>query len=339
MKLRYEEVSLHLKHTFRLHGGSKDRVKVLIAYLEHEGLIGLGEADPSKYYGETPESVKKVWDKIDFSNHQDPFLYETIYNDLKTQFPDDHAALAGIDIAMLDWMAKYRHLPLYQFLGLHKEAIPVTSFTIGHAPKQELIKKVKEAEPFHILKIKLGTDFDQDIIESVRQLTDKPIRVDANEGWTREEALEKIQWLSDKNVQFVEQPLKKEDIEGNAWLKERVSLPLFADESARTVEDVFKIKDAFDGVVIKLVKAGGIQNAVEMTRLAHKYKLKTLLSCFLETSIAISAAAHISPLFDYADLDGHLLVSDDPFEGLTLENGKVMVSDKPGLGIERRNDR
>jgi len=336
MKLRYEEVTLHLKHTFRLHGGSKESVRVLISYLEHNGLVGLGEADPSKYYGETPESVKAFWDKIDFSNHRDPFLYETIYSDLKEKFPHDHAALAGVDIAMFDWVAKYWHMPLYQFLGLDKSAIPETSFTIGYASENKLIEKIEEAEPFHVLKIKLGTDFDEDIITTVRNHTDKPIRVDANEGWTREEALEKIEWLKDKNVQFVEQPLKKEDIEGHAWLREKVSLPIFADESARVPEDIYKLQDAFDGVVIKLMKAGGIQNAIEMARLAHRFGMKTQISCFLETSVAISAAAHISPLFDYADLDGHLLIADDPFNGLSLENGKIMVNSRPGLGIEKQ---
>ena len=336
MKLRHEEVTLHLKHTFRLHGGSKESVRILIAYLEHNGLIGLGEADPSKYYGETPQSVKAVWDQIDFSSHRDPFLYETIYNNLKEKFPGDHAALAGIDIAMFDWMAKYWNMPLYRFLELDKSTIPETSFTIGYASENKLIEKIKEAEPYHVLKIKLGTDFDEDIINTVRKYSDKPIRVDANEGWTREEALKKIKWLEDKNVQFVEQPLKKEDIEGHAWLREKVALPIFADESARVPEDIYKLRDAFDGVVIKLMKAGGIQNAVEMTRLAHRFGMKTQISCFLETSVAISAAAHISPLFDYADLDGHLLISDDPFKGLSLEDGKIMVNNHPGLGVEKR---
>ncbi|NOY78125.1 MAG: dipeptide epimerase [Calditrichaeota bacterium] len=336
MELRYEEVTLHLKHTFRLHGGSKESVRVLIAYLEHDGLVGLGEADPSKYYGETPESVRSVWDAVDFSNHWNPFLYEAIYSDLREKFPNDHAALAGVDIALFDWVAKYWRLPLYKFLGLDKSAIPETSFTIGYASEKTLIEKIREAEPFHILKIKLGTDYDEDIIATVRNHTDKPIRVDANEGWTREEAVEKIRWLEGKNVQFVEQPLKKEDIDGHAWLRERVSLPIFADESARLPGDIYNLRDAFDGVVVKLMKAGGVQNAIEMARLAHRFGMKTQISCFLETSVAISAAAHISPLFDYADLDGHLLVADDPFMGLSFEDGKIMVNDDPGLGIKKQ---
>lgn len=336
MQFQFEEVTLTLKHPFRLHGGNKEQARVLVTQLEHEGLTGLGEACPSKYYGETPESVKAVWKAIDFSTHRDPFLYEAILNELREKFPGKTAALAGVDIALFDWIGKSLQMPLYRFLELDKAKIPPSSFTIGFASREELIQKIREAEEFSVLKIKLGTPNDREIIETVRGETDKPIRVDANEAWTREEALEKIGWLENKNVQFVEQPLKKEDLEGHAWLKERVALPIFADESARTPDDIHKIHEAFDGVVVKIMKAGGVQGALEAIGLAREYGLKTMLSCFLETSVAISAAAHISPLVDYADLDGHLLVANDPFEGLSLVDGKIMVSDEPGLGVRRK---
>ncbi len=337
MRLKFEDVTLTLKHPFRLHGGTKKSAQVLICEIEHDGITGVGEACPSKYYGETPESVKAVWNAIDFSVHRDPFLYEAIYNALREQFPRDTAARAGVDIALFDWLGKKMNVPLYRFFELDKSHIPASSFTIGFASTDELVRKIHEAEDFPILKIKLGTTNDRTIIETIRSVTDKPIRVDANEGWSREEALEKIKWLEDKNVQFVEQPLKKEDLDGHAWLKERVALPLFADESARAPEDIHKIHAAFDGVVVKIMKAGGIQAAIEAIRLARSYGLQTMLSCFLETSVAISAAAHISPLVDYADLDGHLLITDDPFEGLSLVDGRVMVSEEPGLGIRRKN--
>ncbi len=336
MQLRFEEVTLRLKHTFRLHGGNKEEARVLIAQLEHEGVTGLGEACPSKYYGETPESVKAVWKSLDLAVYRDPFLYEAILNDMREKFPRKTAARAGVDIALFDWIGKKLQVPLYRFLELDKDKIPSSSFTIGFASRDELVQKIREAKEFSVLKIKLGTASDREIIETVRNETDKPIRVDANEGWTREDALEKITWLENKNVQFVEQPLKKEDLEGHAWLKERVNLPIFADESARTAEDIHKIHAAFDGVVVKIMKAGGIQGALETIALAREYGLKTMLSCFLETSVAISAAAHISPMADYADLDGPLLVANDPFEGLSLVNGKIMVSDEPGLGVRRK---
>ncbi len=333
MQFTFEEITLTLKHTFRLHGGNKEHARVLVGRLEHNGLVGLGEACPSKYYGETPETVKTVWQDFDFSKYRDPFLFEAVRNELQEKFPGKTAAWAGIDIALFDWIGKKLEVPLYRYLELDKSAIPSSSFTIGFSTRDELVQKIHEAEDFSVLKIKLGTSNDREIIETVRNETDKPIRVDANEGWSREEALEKMTWLEDKNVQFVEQPLKKEDLEGHAWLKERVALPIFADESARMPEDLHKIHDAFDGVVVKLMKAGGVQGALEAIGLARSYGLQTMLSCFLETSVAIAAAAHISPLVDYADLDGHLLVANDPFEGLSLVDGKIMVSDEPGLGV------
>ena len=244
---------------------------------------------------------------------------------------------AALDIALMDWISKCCGLPLYQYLGLDRSKAPVTSFTIGIDTPELIQQKVKEAEPYPLLKIKVGTENDEEILAAVRAVTDKPLMVDANEGWSSpQEALEKIEWLAMQGVQVIEQPLPADMHTEIRWLRERSELPLIADESVKTAQDLPSLAEAFDGINIKLMKAGGLQEALRMVWLARSLGLKVMLGCMVETSVAVSAAASISPLADYADLDGNLLISNDPFLGVTVDAGQICLPDRPGIGVVSR---
>jgi L-Ala-D/L-Glu epimerase len=227
--------------------------------------------------------------------------------------------------------------PLYRLLGLDASKTPVTTFSIGIDAPEVVQQKVQEAKDFPVLKIKVGTENDAQIVGAVREVTDRPLRVDANEGWhDKEQALEKIRWLQKMGVELIEQPLPAAMLEETAWLKERVEIPIIADEAVQRAGDIPKLAGAYHGVNIKLMKAGGIQEALRMIHVARACGLKIMLGCMIESSVAVAAAAHISPLVDYADLDGNLLISNDPFVGVGVKEGKLIVSDRPGLGVSAR---
>jgi L-alanine-DL-glutamate epimerase-like enolase superfamily enzyme len=244
------------------------------------------------------------------------------------------AAKAALDIAIMDWIAKKQNMPLYQYLGLNKEKVPLTTFSIGIDTPEVIRQKVKEAEPFPILKIKVGRENDREIIAAVRSVTDKPLRVDANEGWkNKEEALEKIKWLKNEGVEFIEQPMPAAMYDDIRWLRDRVDIPIIADEAVRTAADIPMLAGAYDGINIKLMKSAGLQEALRMIAMARSLGLKIMLGCMIESSLAIAAAAQISPLVDWLDLDGNLLISNDPIKGHPVVDGKIILNDKPGLGV------
>jgi L-alanine-DL-glutamate epimerase-like enolase superfamily enzyme len=195
-------------------------------------------------------------------------------------------------------------------------------------------QKLKEAADFPVYKIKVGLKNDEEILRAIRQVTDKPLRVDANEGWkSKEEAVEKINWMATQGVEFVEQPMPAAMLEETRWVRERIKLPLFADEAVLSSADIPKLVGIYDGINVKLMKAGGITEALRMIALARSLNLKIMLGCMIESSVGCSAAAHISPLVDYADLDGNLLITNDPFKGVTVKNGKLILPNRPGIGV------
>ncbi len=197
-------------------------------------------------------------------------------------------------------------------------------------------QKVREAEPYPILKIKLGGENDKEILRAIRNVTKKTIRVDANEGWkVKERAVEKIKWLEQEGVEFVEQPMPASDLAGTAWVRERINLPLIADENSLRLRDVPKLQGAFDGINIKLMKCTGLREAVQMINAARACNMKVMVGCMVESSVAISASAQLSPMIDYADLDGNVLITNDPFDGVRSLDGKLTLSDRPGLGVEK----
>lgn len=337
MKITFSTYDLKLRHTFTIARSSRDISPVVFVELEHDGIVGFGEAAPSRRYGETVETVSAFLKRLDFSSLESPFQLESILDSVERLAPGNTSAKAAVDIALHDWIGKKLGVPLYRYWGLEREKTPVTSFTIGIDNPDVITQKIKEAEEYPILKIKLGGSNDQEIMKAIRRVTDKTLRVDANEGWkTREIALERIQWLQQEGVEFIEQPMPAEDLAGTAWVRERVKIPLIADENSLRLHDVPKLQGVFDGINIKLMKCTGLREALKMIAAARACGMKIMTGCMIESSVAISAAAQFSPLIDFADLDGAALTTNDPFDGVTITNGKLVLPDRPGIGAVKR---
>jgi L-alanine-DL-glutamate epimerase-like enolase superfamily enzyme len=336
LKLSFKPFTLELKHTFTVSVFSRTTTPIVLTEIEYDDLIGYGEAAMPAYLGETQETIMKFLSKVDLSKYDDVFDLENILKDIDLIENGNTAAKASIDIALHDLIGKILNKPWYKIWGNDLKKIPYTSFTIGIDNKSMIEKKAKEAEDFKILKVKLGRDNDKEIIQTIRENTDVPLIVDINQGWKDKElALEMIHWLKENKVLLVEQPLPKEKIDETAWLKDKSPLPVIADESVQRFPDIIKIKDAFSGINIKLMKCTGMHEAYKMIELAKKLNLKVLLGCMTETSCGISAASHLSPLADWVDLDGALLIKNDVFKGAELLNGKILPAELPGIGVEK----
>jgi len=276
--------------------------------------------------------------KVNLSQFGNPFELEDILAYVDSITINNTAAKASVDIALHDLVGKLIGQPWHAIWGYTASKVPVTTFTIGMASENEVREKTLETAPFKVLKIKLGMDevTDKMLINTVRSVTDKPIRVDANQGWKdKHYALKMIEWLSDKNVEFIEQPLPKHNLDDMAWLTEQSPLPTFADESCQRLEDITRLKGVFTGINIKLMKCTGMREANKMITLARACDLKLMVGCMTETSCAISAAAQLSPQMDFADLDGNLLISNDQFVGVKLVDGKVTLNNEPGIGVKK----
>jgi L-alanine-DL-glutamate epimerase-like enolase superfamily enzyme len=337
MKLRFYPYTLELKHTFTIANFSRTTTPDMMVEVEKDGIIGYGEASMPPYLGESQETASAFLGKVDLSKFPDPFQFEEIMPAIDAIAPGNPAAKAAVDIALHDWAGKKIGQPWYRIWGLNPAKTPVTSFTIGIDTEEVVRQKTKEADIYKILKVKLGRDTDKMMIETIRQVTDKPITTDANQGWkNRDEALKMIEWLATKNVVFVEQPMPKEQPDDIAWLRERSPLPLMGDESVQRLADVKKVQGVFDGINIKLMKCTGIREAYKMIILARALGMKVMLGCMTETSCAISAAAQLSPLVDWADLDGAVLIKNDLFDGSTIVDGKVTLNDRPGIGVIKK---
>jgi L-alanine-DL-glutamate epimerase-like enolase superfamily enzyme len=338
MKLTYRSFDLRLKHTFTIARGARDVSPVVLVELEHEGITGYGEAAPSARYGESVDSVAVFLSRIDWSRFDDSFQIESILGAVDAAAPGNTSAKASVDLALHDWIGRKLGIPLHRYWGLDPRKAPKTSFTIGIDTIPVIEQKVREADQYPILKVKLGGENDEDIIRTIRKITKKTLRVDANEGWkVKEQAVEKIKWLEQEGVEFVEQPMPAADLAGTAWTRERVNLPLVADENSLRLHDVPKLQGVFDGINIKLMKCTGLREALRMIHTARACDLKVMMGCMIESSVAISAAAQLSPLIDYADLDGNALISNDPFDGVVSLDGTLTLLDRPGLGVERRS--
>ncbi len=327
---------LDLAHTWTISRNSSDFKNNVFVKIERNGITGYGEAAPNVRYGEdSKKTTRRINEAKKIFERNNLFHYVDIKDETDKTITDQSCAKAALDIALMDWIGKALNVPLYKLWGLDTGKAPVTSFSIGIDTVEVIKQKVREAEQYPILKIKVGTDRDREIINAVRSVTDKPIRVDANEGWkTKEEALEKIKWLKDQGVEFIEQPMPSTMIKETAWLRERAGIPIIADEAVKTAADIPKLAEAYDGINIKLMKSGGIQEALRMIGMAKALGMKIMLGCMIESSVAISAAAHLAPFVDYADLDGNLLIKNDPFSGVKVVKGKFIFNDKPGLGVE-----
>lgn len=334
MKLKFWRQELHLTHTWTIARGSEDVAPVVLVELsDDKGLTGLGEASPIHRYNESVDTVETFCRKVNsarLSFHDVPGSMAY----LDTVAPGNNAAKCAFNLALLDGAAKRAQKPVYDFLGLgFRESHHVTSFTIGIDTPEMIRKKVLEAATFPVLKVKVGVPEDKAIMAALRAgAPDKPLRLDANEGWkTKEEALARLEWLAkDSKIQFVEQPMPAStNPKDLAWLKQRSPLPLFADESYHHAQDVAHCAECFHGVNVKLAKTGGVSGGFEALSAARKAGLKTMIGCMIETSVLISAAAHLAELCDYLDIDGNVLIKDDPYLGVTSEKGVLSFANAP----------
>ena len=326
---------LRLRHAWGLSRGTWTTRRNCFVRIERDGVVGMGEAAPIARYGETAESAAAFIEKARPVLRKDLFEYVDRWNEIEALGPGEHAAKAALDLALLDWVGKRHGLPLWKMFGLAGDKALTTSFSIGIDEVPVMQDKVREAADFGVYKIKVGTKDDRKILEGIRAVTDKPLLTDANEGWSsKEEALEMIDWMADLGVVLVEQPLPSTRLEDHGWLKERSRIPVIADESLMQASDIPRIAPYFHGINIKLMKCGGVQEAVRMAGMGRALGLKLMIGCMIESSLGISAAAALSPLFEVADLDGNLLVSNDPFRGVRTVKDQLVLSDEPGLGVE-----
>jgi L-Ala-D/L-Glu epimerase len=336
MKLRFTPYTLELRHAFTIATSSRTTTPVMLVEVEKDGIIGYGEASMPPYLGESHETAAAFLGKVDLSRYPDPFQLTEVLPAIDAIAPGNPAAKAALDIALHDWVGKTFGQPWFRLWGLDPSKTPVTSFTIGIDTKEVVRQKTREAAEYKVLKVKLGRDNDREMIDTIREVTDVPIRGDANQGWkTKDDALKTLEWLATKNVEFVEQPMPKAMIDEHAWLRERSPVPIIADEAVQRLPDVRKAWGAYDGINIKLMKSTGMREAYAMVVLARALEMKVMLGCMTETSVAISAAAQLSPLVDWADLDGALLIKNDPFDGARIVDGKVVLTELPGIGVKK----
>ncbi len=336
MKLSFRPYELQLKHAFTLATSSRTTTPVMLVELEYDGIIGYGEASMPPYLGESHKSVAKFLSKVDLTGFNDPFRMDEILDYIDGIETGNRAAKASIDIALHDLLGKIMGQPWYKIWGLTPENTPNTSFTIGIDTREMIIEKTLEAADFKILKVKMGRNNDQELIEAIRSVTDVSLCVDVNQGWKdKHQALEMIYWLKEKGIVFVEQPMPKEQIDDMAWLTENSPLPTIADEAFQRIHDIPKFKDVYTGINIKLMKSTGMREAKKMIEVARALDMKVMIGCMTETSCAVSAAAQLSPLCEWADLDGNLLISNDVYEGMKVIDGKVILNDWPGIGIRK----
>ena len=333
--LEAKVVRLNLRHTWTTTmSASQYRDTLQLRYIR-DGVTGVGEGAPIVRYREDASSAKAaVLSVRELLTSADPWQFSKVMAQVFSRIDGQFAAKAAIDIALLDWIGQKLGVPLYRYFGLDPRDAPVTTFSIGIDTPEITRQKVREAEPFPILKIKVGLDTDEATIAAVRSVTNKPLRVDANEGWKdKEEAVRKINWLETQGVEFIEQPMPAAMIEEMRWVHRRVHIPIIADEACGHPGDIPKLAGAYDGVNVKLDKCGGILEAWRMIEIAKSLGLKTMLGCMISGSVSVTAAAHLSPLVDYADLDGNLLIANDPYSGVQVERGKLILPDRPGLGL------
>ena len=335
LNLSFKPYELKLRHSFNLARSQRTCTPGVQVQLEYDGIIGYGEASMPPYLGENVASVTEFLSKLDLSQFSDPFRIEDIHEYMESVAPNNRAAKASVDIALHDLLGKIMNQPWYRIWGLNPENTPNTSFTISYdANPDEMRKKIEETSPFKVIKIKMGLDHDKEIVEAFRRHSDVPICVDANQGWNnKEKALEMCHWLADRNCLFVEQPMDKAAIDDTAWLRERSPLPIIADEFLQRLPDVKRAAGAYDGINIKLMKSTGMHEAYKMSVLARALGMKVMLGCMTETSCAVTAAAQLSPMVDWADLDGNLLIANDIFDGIKINDGKVIIPDRSGIGV------
>ncbi len=335
MHLSFFPYELQLQHTFTVASYSRTTTPDVQVEIEYDGYVGYGEASMPPYLGHTVESVCAFLQKVNLEQFSDPFQLEDILAYVDGLSEGDAPAKAAIDIALHDLVGKLIGQPWWRLWGLDAAKAPSTTFTIGIDTPDVVREKTLEcADRFNILKVKVGLDSDEEMISTIRSVTDLPLAVDANQGWKdRRKALDEIFWLKEQGVVMVEQPMAIDRLDDIAWITENSPLPIFADESIQRLRDIPGIKGAFTGINIKLMKCTGMREAWKMLNYARAEGMRVMIGCMTETSCACTAAAHLSPAVDFADLDGNLLISNDRFTGMTVRDGRMVLPDRPGLGL------
>lgn len=338
IELSWMPFDAKLNHPFTIANFTRTTTPIVLTQITWNGYTGYGEASMPPYLGENQASVMAFLKRVDLSQFDSPFRIQDIMIYLDSLASNNTAAKASIDIALHDLVGKVMGQPWWKIWGFDSETTPDTSFTIGLASEEKVKEKTREASPYNVIKVKLGRDeaTDKMMINTIRSVTDAIICIDANQGWKdKHYALDMIHWLNERNVNMIEQPMSKYQLDETAWLTERSPLPVIADEACQRLTDVQHLKGAYHGINIKLMKCTGMREAREMISLAKALHMRIMIGCMTETSCAISAAAQLAPETEWADLDGNLLISNDQFDGMKIVNGKITLSDKPGIGITK----
>lgn len=330
LRLILEPLALRLKHPFAIARGSEEIARTVVYRLRWDEIEALGECAPSARYHESIESIAEHFATHPIDHETSPYRLDAL---LEGRPP---AARCGLDLALHDAIGKDLGRPLWQLLGLDPEKTPLTSFTIGIAPIDEMLAKVREAGDPPILKIKLGTGGEIDAIAAIRNVYTGTLRIDANEGWTVERAITLLRELERYEIEFCEQPIAAGQPEKLRYIRERTRIPIVVDEDSKDARDLAALIGCIDGINVKLVKCGGIRAALAMIHTARALGMKIMLGCMVESAICTTAAAHLSPLVDWADLDGPFLTAADPFSGVRYRDGKLILPDSPGLGVRER---
>ena len=336
MELKTQIVSLNLCDPFGVAPYTRKRKENVILTMSDGENTYYGEASPSRYYSESRKSVRIAFEKTRNLLKEEEFFYvEDLMERIKQTIPEANACRAMIEMALFDYIGKQLDIPVYKLLGIKPPNDKLTSFTIGIDTIDVMLEKVDKAVDFPVLKIKLGRNVKHDIevMKKIRDRTDKVLRVDINGGWSLEEAEKSIPILADLGVEYVEQPLSTGSLRKLRELKKKSPLPIYVDEDVHRTDTFPELLEICDGINLKLIKTGGILEARRMVANARTFGLKTMMGCMLETSVAITAAAHIGGLFDSLDLDGHILLSNDPFDGMKVEKGRLRMPERPGLGV------
>jgi L-alanine-DL-glutamate epimerase-like enolase superfamily enzyme len=335
MVLTFRPYDAQMRHVFTIANSSRTTTQIVLTEIEWDGYVGYGEAAMPPYLGETQASVIEFLKKVDLSRFSSPFEIQDILTYVDAISINNTAAKAAVDIALHDLVGKILGQPWWKIWGFNPSTTPNTSFTVGLDTEAVVKEKTREASPYKVIKVKLGRDekTDKMMVNTIRSVTDTIICVDANQGWKdKHYALDMINWLNEKNVNMIEQPMPKLLLDETAWVTQNSPLPIIADEACQRLTDIYKLKGAYSGINIKLMKCTGMREAREMVSLAKAFNMRLMIGCMTETSCAISAAAQLAPEMEWADLDGNLLISNDVFSGMQVVNGKVTLSDKPGIG-------